>query len=187
MQKSLHDIGIDESALEQILQVYPELEQSLKSLNAEGLTNLTGATNGDLLGMPSLEDNIRVAITNPENELQGIRYLAQKVVWNLAHHYRVSHRTADRTPALGYRPETQQQGYQNFGVFSQTHFLKFMQDARQTLISVLLQQNLKIQGTDNPHQHNIAMAALSILTTAEWGTWNAYGHIVDSMPVSIVQ
>ena len=143
---------------------------------------------GDVIGQPSLETDLRVAITSPENELQGLRFLAQKTVGNLAHHYRVENEIDSQEPAMGYLPETDRQNFSNFIVFPQTRLLKFIQNARQTPISAIMQNNINMQGDEQstyPQREQRCPGRRP--APQNGGTWNGWGHVVDSMPLSISQ
>ncbi|MEM9423273.1 MAG: hypothetical protein AAF975_00620 [Spirochaetota bacterium] len=179
----LEQFRIDEAALNQIVAANPEVE---KSLAAGGLTNLSDATGGTALTVPSLDNELKLAITNDQNELMALKHLRQDVVGNLAHTYPVQAQTGDSELGSAFRPETQLSEPNVISPWRNTRTLKFAQNVAQTFMSAVLSDSVRTPGAgENLHAHNMLSAVLQLLTNIEWAGWQGDSDVCALQPDSI--
>ena len=185
MNDPLARLGIDRAALEQLFAADPEIA---KSLQATGLNNLGNATGADALTLPSLDNELQLAVTNDRNQLLALQNLKHQTVGNLSHTYPVQSRTGDSELGTAFGAETVLPDVNNFVPWRNTRALKIVRAVSQTYLSAILSKTINLPGsTGGMHGHNLMSTVLEALTHVEHIFWHGNSDICAFQPDSIIK
>ena len=184
----LQQLGLDEQALKQIFEANPGVYNNIfKSLQNEGLGDLTNATGGTALSLPSLDSFLNMAITNEKNELKALQNLPQLTVGNLLFSYAVQSLTGGSELGTGFIPEEKVSEPNKIKTFRKGVYLKFVQDVAQTYFSSIMSENVAFPEGNDIRGHNMMNSVLNIMTQIEYCFFHGDSSILQHQFDGIVQ